>query len=333
MSLRHWIRASLGGIAATLAVNAAPAQVASMDAFPARSIMLIVPFPAGGPSDALARAIAQAMSIHLKQSIVVENVAGASGTIGLTKLVNSPPDGYTLGFGTIGTHVANAALFKKLPYDPLGSFEPVGLAGTAPTMLVAKSTLPVADLREFVAYVDTHRAKMTYGSAGVGSISHYACVILLSALKQNVTHAPYRGVAPAMNDLMGGHIDFMCDQSTTALPQVAGGKIKAIAVLSDQKLPQLPAAATAASAGYGDVNIRSWNALFAPKGTPAHIIKRLNDALRAATSDAGLIKQMQAVSVDLPSPDNLAPDKVSELITRGLARDMPALKARGEYLD
>jgi tripartite-type tricarboxylate transporter receptor subunit TctC len=136
-----------------------------------------------------------------------------------------------------------------------------------------------------------------------------------------------------MNDLMGGHIDFMCDQSTTALPQVAGGKIKAIAVLSDQKLPQLPAAATAASAGYGDVNIRSWNALFAPKGTPAHIIKRLNDALRAATSDAGLIKQMQAVSVDLPSPDNLAPDKVSELITRGLALDMPALKARGEYLD
>lgn len=307
-------------------------QAAAQQAFPTKPLTLIVPFPAGGPSDALARAVAQGMAADLKQTVVVENIGGASGTIGLTKLVNAAPDGYTMGFGTIGTHVANAALFKKLPYDPLASFAPIGLAGTAPLLLVAKAGLPVSNLKEFVAYADAHKAGMTYGSAGVGSISHYACVVLLSALKQNITHVPYRGVAPAMNDLMGGHIDFMCDQSTTALPQIAGGKIKALAVLSDKPLPQLPGVATAASAGY-DVNLRSWNALFVPKATPPAVVARLNEALRAAVADPALVKQMEAVGVDLPSSDALAPATVTNLIARGLEKDVPALRARGEYLD
>ena len=307
-------------------------QAAAQQAFPTKPLTLIVPFPAGGPSDALARAVAQGMAADLKQTVVVENIGGASGTIGLTKLVNAAPDGYTMGFGTIGTHVANAALFKKLPYDPLASFAPIGLAGTAPLLLVAKAGLPVSNLKEFVAYADAHKAGMTYGSAGVGSISHYACVVLLSALKQNITHVPYRGVAPAMNDLMGGHIDFMCDQSTTALPQIAGGKIKALAVLSDKPLPQLPGVATAASAGY-DVNLRSWNALFVPKATPPAVVARLNEALRAAVADPALVKQMEAVGVDLPSSDALAPATVTDLIARGLEKDVPALRARGEYLD
>lgn len=306
--------------------------VAAAQSFPTKPVTLIVPFPAGGPSDALARSLAQGMAADLKQTVVVENVGGASGTIGLAKLVNAAPDGYTIGFGTIGTHVANAALFKKLPYDPLQGFAPIGLAGTAPTLLVAKAALPVSNLKEFIAYVDRNKARMTYGSAGVGSISHYACVVLLSALKQNITHVPYRGVAPAMNDLMGGHIDFMCDQTTTALPQIAGGKIKALAVLSDQPLPQLPGVATAASQGY-DVNIRAWNALFAPKGTPAPVMARLNEALRAAVADPALVKQMRAVGVDLPSPEALQPATVTTLIARGLEKDVPALKARGEYLD
>ncbi|MDI1285350.1 MAG: tripartite tricarboxylate transporter substrate-binding protein [Reyranella sp.] len=301
-------------------------------AFPAKPLTLIVPFPAGGPSDALARAIAQGMAADLKQTVVVENIGGASGTIGLTKLVNAAPDGYTMGFGTIGTHVANAALFKKLPYDPLASFAPVGLAGTAPLLLVGKAGLPVSNLKEFVAYAEANKASMTYGSAGVGSISHYACVVLLSALKRNITHVPYRGVSPAMNDLMGGHIDFMCDQSTTALPQIAGGRIKALAVLSDQPLVQLPGIATAASAGY-DVNLRSWNALFVPRATPPAVVARLNEALRAAVADPTLVKQMEAVGVDLPSSAALQPATVTDLIAHGLEKDVPALRARGEYLD
>jgi tripartite-type tricarboxylate transporter receptor subunit TctC len=320
-------------VAALVASVAALPAVAQPDAPRTRPITLIVPFPAGGPSDALARAVAQGMGAYLKQSVVVENISGASGTIGLAKVVNAPPDGSVLGFGTIGTHVANAALYKKLPYDPLGDFAPVGLAGAAPTLLVGKPSLPAANLKDFVGYAEANRARMTYGSAGVGSISHFTCVILLSALKQAITHVPYRGVAPAMNDLMGGHIDFMCDQSTTALPQVAGAKIKAIAVLSDQKLPQLPDVDTAAGAGYADVNIRSWNAIFAPKATPPQMINLLNDALRAAVADPALVRQMQAVGVDLPAPAALTPAMVSELIALGLRRDVPALKARGEYLD
>ena len=322
------IRAALA-IVIALAATAAHAQT---DPWPVRPITLIVPFPAGGPSDTLARAVTQVMSAELKQAIVVENIAGAGGTIGLARLIHAPADGYTIGFSTIGTHVANVALYKNLPYDPLGDFLPIGLVGAAPTLLVATPALPVADLKEFVAYAQANRARMTYGSAGVGSVSHFACVILLSALKENITHVPYRGVAPAMNDLMGGHIDVMCDQSTTTLPQILGGKIKALAVLTDKALPQLPGVATAASAGY-DVNVRSWNALFASKGTPPRIVARLTEALRAAVADAGLRRQMGAVGVDLPVPETLAPAAVSELIAAGIKRDVPALKARGEYLD
>ncbi|MBX9840773.1 MAG: tripartite tricarboxylate transporter substrate binding protein BugD [Xanthobacteraceae bacterium] len=318
------------GVVAAVALTATGA-LAQPDA--SRPITLIVPFPAGGPSDALARALAQGMSTHLKQTVVVENVSGASGVIGLVRLTKAAPDGLTFGFGTIGTHVANAALFKQLPYDPLADFEPVGLAGTAPTMLAGKPSLAAANLKEFMAYAEASPGKVTYGSAGIGSISHFACVVLFSALKANITHVPYRGVAPAMNDLMGGHIDVMCDQTTTALPQVTGGKIKALAMLTDRKLPQLPAVGTAAEAGYRDVNVRAWNAFFLPKATPGAVVQRFNDALRAAAGDTALQRQMAAVGVDLPQADALAPGTVKELIAQGLARDVPALKARGEFLD
>jgi tripartite-type tricarboxylate transporter receptor subunit TctC len=319
-------------LAALLAV-ALSISAAIAEGFPERQLTLIVPFPAGGPSDALGRAVAQAMAAHLKQAIVVENVGGASGTIGLTKLLKAPADGYSLGFGTIGTHVANVALFKHLPYDPLADFEPVGLAGMASTLLVAKPGLPASNLQDFIVYARANREKLTYGSAGVGSISHYACVLLLSNLKLNITHVPYRGVAPAMNDLMGGHVDFMCDQTTTALPQVLGGTIKAIAALSDQPLPQAPQVPTAAAAGYPGVNLRSWNAIFVRKGTPAPVRQKLNDALRAALADPDVMRQMAAVGVELPRGPDLEPAAVSALIARGLEHDVPVLRAKGDYLD
>ncbi len=321
-------RALAALFAVGLNLSAAVAQ-----GFPDKQLTLIVPFPAGGPSDALGRSVAQAMAEHLKQSVIVENIGGASGSIGLTKMIKAPADGYTLGFGTIGTHVANVALFKKLPYDPVADFEPVGLAGMASTLLVARKDLPVSNLQDFVAYARANREKLTYGSAGVGSISHYACVVLLSNLKLNITHIPYRGVAPAMNDLMGGHVDFMCDQTTTALPQVQGGTVKAIAVLGDQALPQVPQVSTAAAAGYPDVNLRSWNAIFVRKGTPAPILHKLNEALRAAIADPDVARQMTAVGVELPQGANLEPGAVSALIARGLEHDVPVLRAKGEYLD
>jgi tripartite-type tricarboxylate transporter receptor subunit TctC len=317
---------------ATLLAVALNISAATAQGFPEKQLTLIVPFPAGGPSDTLGRAVAQAMAAHLKQSVVVENIGGASGTIGLTRLLKAPPDGYSLGFGTIGTHVANVALFKRLPYDPVADFEPVGLAGMASTLLVAKLDLPASNLPDFVTYARANREKLTYGSAGVGSISHYACVLLLSNLKLNITHIPYRGVAPAMNDLMGGHVDFMCDQTTTALPQVLGGTIKAIAALSDQPLPQAPQVSTAAAAGY-PVNLRSWNAIFVRKGTPTPVRQKLNEVLRAALADPDVVRQMTAVGVELPRGADLEPGAVSALIAQGLEHAVPVLRAKGEYLD
>ena len=300
--------------------------------FPARPVTLIVPFPAGGPSDALARAVANKMAEQLGQPMIIENLGGANGVIGLTKALKSAPDGYTIAFGGIGTHVANAALYKKLAYDPVADFMPIGPAGAAPMVLLARSSLPASNLREFVGWAGKSKANASYGSAGVGSISHYGCVLLLSAVKQNITHVPYKGVAPAMNDLMGGQTDFLCDQTTTALPQLAGGRIKAIAVLSNTRLPQIPNVATAAEAGYA-LDIRSWNALFALRGTPPAVVARLTTALQHAMADPHLRKQMQGLGVDLPQPADTTAAAVSALITRGLRDDVPALKAKSDYLD
>lgn len=315
-----------------LGLAAALPLLAQAQAFPSHPITLIVPFPAGGPSDALARSIAQPMSRKLGQPILIDNVGGAGGTIGLAKAAKAAKDGYTMAFGTIGTHVANVALYKKLPYDPSADFDPIGPAGSAPLILVARANLPARTLPEFAAWLAAQPRKATYGSAGVGSISHFGCVMLTSALKHEATHVPYRGVAPAMNDLMGGQVDFMCDQTTTALPQVAGGKIKAIAVLSDHTLAQLPGVATAAGAGY-DLNLKSWNALFLPHGTPAGVAQQLRDALAAAMADPALRTQMEAVGVELPRAAQVTAAEVTRLIRSGLERDVPALKARGEYLD
>jgi tripartite-type tricarboxylate transporter receptor subunit TctC len=301
--------------------------------YPDKPVTVVVPFAAGGPSDALARSVAQQMTKSLGQQFIVENIGGAGGTIGLNKVVKAPPDGYTVAFGTNGTHVANVALYKKLPYDPQKDFVPIGLIGSAPLVLLVRSTLPVSNLKEFVKYVRANRTKMSYGSAGTGSISHAGCVMLLSALKQDVIHVPYRGVGPAMNDLMGGQIDFMCDQTTTALPQIAGGKIKAIAALSAQRVPQLPNVGTAADAGYTGINLRSWNALFVPRGTPAHIVTTLQNGLANALRNPDFIAQMQKVGVEVASGNGAAPSAVSDLISHGLATEVPELKTRLEYLD
>jgi tripartite-type tricarboxylate transporter receptor subunit TctC len=301
--------------------------------YPSKPVTLVVPFAPGGPSDALARQIAQRLGTRLGQQVIVENVAGAGGTIGLAKVTKAQPDGYTLGFGTIGTHVANVAVYRKLPYDPISDFEPVGFVGSAPLVLIARTTLPAKNLKEFEAYAKANKGKLTYGSAGVGSISHFGCIMLLSALKLEIVHVPYKGVAPAMTDLMGGQIDFMCDQTTTALSQIQGGKVKAIAALSRSKIPVLPGLQTADAAGWGEVDVRSWNALFAPKGTPADVIKRLNDELVEVMQDRELRASMEKVGVDLPTRETLTPSLVTGAVQLGIRRDVPALKARAEYLD
>jgi tripartite-type tricarboxylate transporter receptor subunit TctC len=313
-----------------LALMAGPRAMAQ--AFPIRPVTLIVPFPAGGPSDTLARAAAQKMAENLGQPIVVENLAGANGVIGLSKAIKSAADGYTIAFGGIGTHVVNVALYKKLAYDPIADFAPIGPAGTAPMLLLARVDLPASNLREFAAWLERNKGKASYGSAGVGSISQYGCVLLLSSIGKNATHVPYRGVAPAVNDLMGGQTDFMCDQTTTALPQIASGRIKAIAVLSETRLAQLPLTGTATQAGFA-LDVRSWNAFFALHGTPQPVVARLTSALQHAVAEPALRKQMEGLGVELPAPVDATPAAVTALIVRGIRDDVPALKAKGEYLD
>ena len=271
--------------------------------YPSKPVTLVVPFPAGGPSDALARGVAQRMAKSLGQPLVVENIGGAGGAIGLARVAKAAPDGYTLGFGTIGTHVANVALYRSLPYDPQKDFEPVALLGTAPLILIAKPSLPAGDLKGFIAYVKQNPGKLSYGSAGVGSISHMGCIMLLSALGLDIQHVPYRGVAPAMTDLIGGQIDFMCDQTTTAMPQIKAGRVKALAALTARHIDVLPNLRTANEQGARRGRAFLERAV-RPKGDSA-VIDRVNRAVVAAMQDEELRRSMEQVGVDLPQRERL----------------------------
>lgn len=302
-------------------------------AYPNKPINVIIPFPAGGSTDGAGRLMVNAMSKILGQSFVVENVGGASGAIGMGRVARATPDGYTIGVGTIGTQVIVPALSKKPPYDSVTQFEPIGLVGSAPMLLIARNNLPANNMKEFAAWLKANPGKANYGSAGIGSQAHYGCVMALSALGEDVTHVPYRGLAPALTDLIAGQIDFVCDQPTVVVPQINAGKMKAIAVLGNQKLPQLPKVSTAASQGFRDTNIRVWTGLFAPKGTPPEIINKLNEAMVKAAADPEVRKQAAAAGLDLPEAYFASPGALSAMIVLGNKRDVPLLQARKEYLD
>ena len=301
--------------------------------FPGKPVTLVVPFPPGGPSDTLARQVALRAGAKLGQTMLVENLGGAAGGIGTARVARAKPDGYTLAFGTIGTHVANVALYKDLQYDPVKDFDPVALLGGAPLVLIANPSLPVANFAEFVAYARQNTAKLQYGSAGAGSISHLGCLVLMSELKTDIQHIPYKGVAPAMTDLIGGQVNFMCDQTTTALPQVKSGKLKLLAALVTLRVPVLPDTPTAAESGFPGVNVRSWNGVFAPKGTPAAVLARLQAAFAAAVEDPELKAVMEPLGVELPKAAGAGPEALRALLAKDLATLVPVIKSRQGYLD
>jgi tripartite-type tricarboxylate transporter receptor subunit TctC len=316
-----------------LALASAGFSALAQGAFPSKPINVIVPFPAGGSTDNTARVVMAALSKQLGQNIVIENIGGASGVVGMNRLIRAQPDGYTLGIGTIGTHVIVPALSKKAPYDAIANFEPVGMIGSAPMTVITKPGIPAKNIAEFAKYLQANKDKVSYGSAGVGSMAHYGCVMFLSSLKIDVTHVPYRGTAPAITDLMGGQIDFVCDQPTATISHIKGGKVKGLAVLGNQKLPQLPELPTAASQGYRETDVRVWTGLFAPKGTPPEIIKRINDGLVKVYEDADLKQKAKEMALDLPSQFTSSPGALSAMIVIGARKDAPLLQARKEYLD
>lgn len=306
---------------------------ATADDFPSRQITIVVPFAAGGPSDAMARLIAQAMTEKTGARVLVENAPGAGGTVGSARVSRAEPDGHTLLFGNIGTHAANVGLYKRLPYNPQTDFEPVMLVASVPFVVAAKRALPIGDFASFRALAAGKPGALNYGSAGVGSASHLACLLLDATIGAKARHIPYRGVAPAMADLVAGQIDFMCDQTVTMIPQIKGESVRPLAVLSRTRIAQLPDLPTAAEAGLPDLQVEAWNALFAPKGTPRPRVDQLFALTFAALQTPATRARFEELGAILPTQEAASPDALRALVAAEVVKWTATLKDSGITLD
>jgi tripartite-type tricarboxylate transporter receptor subunit TctC len=310
-------------LAATTTATAAFAQ-----AFPNKPITMIVPFAAGGPTDIIARIVGDHMSKTLAQQIVIENVAGAGGTTGITRAMTAAPDGYTIAMGHLGTLSAAPALFPDLRYKPLDGIQHIGIAGGTPILIVAKKDFPAKDLNEFVAYLKTNPTKVNEAHAGVGAVSWTTCVLLKAQLGvPDINSVPYRGTGPAMNDLVGGQVDFMCDQIPSVIGQVKGNTIKAYAIASATRSPALPDIPTTAEAGLPGYQIEAWNGIVAPNGVPADAVAKLVDALDKALDDAGTKKRLEELGAIVPNKVDRTPAGFKALVKRDFDKLNPALVA------
>src|SRR5262245_8326756 len=287
--------------------------------WPLRPITLIVPFAAGGGIDANARVQALALGEVLKQTVVIENIGAAGGTVGTARVAKAPPDGYTLLIGNSGTHAYAATLYKSLPYDPVGDFAPVGMTTDSPRILVVRKDLAVSNLKEFVAYAKANQANMQYGSAGVGSGTHLPCALLNMVMGVTIVHVPYRGAGPAMQDVVGGRLDYMCDTIQTGAEQAIGGMVKGIAVMGPQRVPiiDLP---TTSEAGLDGVDATVWNGFFFPKGTPPEIVLRLNKALNEMLERPDVRKRMAEFGLTILPAEQRTPEYLAAFLPKDIAR-------------
>jgi tripartite-type tricarboxylate transporter receptor subunit TctC len=301
--------------------------VALGQAYPTRPVTIIVPFAAGGPTDIIARISGEYFSKALGQQFVVENVAGAGGTTGITRGAQSKPDGYTIMMGHMGTHGAAPALYANLKYDPTRDFTPIGLVAGTPILIVAKKDFPAANLKEFIAKVKDPAAKIKQAHAGVGSVSFTTCTLLTSQLGAKSIVAAYRGTGPALNDLVGGQVDYMCDQIVNLVEQVKGGSIRAYAIATPARSPALPDVPTTTEAGLPDYQVSAWNALFGPKGVPADIAAKLNDTLVKALDDEATRKRLLDLGSVIPDRAGRSPQALEALVKSEVARWTPILKS------
>ena len=310
-------------VTAALALSAMPALAQK---YPNRPVTIIVPFAAGGPTDIIARIVGEYYSKTLGQQFVVENVAGAGGTTGITRGAQSKPDGYTIMMGHMGTHGAAPALYANLKYDPVKDFQPIGLVAGTPILIVARKDFPAANLKEFIARVKDPAAKVKQAHAGVGSVSFTTCTLLTSQLGAKSIVAAYRGTGPALNDLVGGQVDYMCDQIVNLVEQVKGGSIKAYAIASTERSPALPNVPTTKEAGLPEYQVSAWNALFAPKGVPQGIAAKLSETLVKALDDEATRKRLLELGSVIPDKAGRSPQALSELVKSEVARWTPILK-------
>lgn len=303
-------------------------------AFPDKPVTLVVPFAAGGPSDKIARDLAEALRKQLNQTVIIENIGGAGGTLGAAKVAAAVPDGHTLLVHHIGFATA-PTLYRKLPYKGLDDFAYLGLINEAPSTLIGSPRLAARNWVELRPWIAADPTKVNLAHAGVGSASHLCGLMLQAALKADLTTVPYKGTAPAMSDLMGGQVDLMCEQATNAVPQIEGGKVKAYAVTSAvrMKLPALAGLPTLAEAGLPDFSVTVWHGLYAPRQTPAPVLTRLNEALRAALKDPEFIKRQEALGISVVHDARTEPAGHRRFVEAEVARWAKVIQAAGAYAD
>ncbi len=297
--------------------------------YPSRPITLIVPFAAGGGVDNSARIQAQQMSELLGQTIVVENVGAVAGQVGSARVAKAAPDGYTILIGNTGTHSYSQALYKKPMYNAATDFTPVGLMTESPRILIARKDLPVNNLKEFVAYVKANQGKMQFGSAGVGSGTHLPCVLLNLAMEVNVTHVPYRGEGPALQDLIGGRVDYMCATIQTGAAQAKQGTVKGIAVMSEARVPIIADLATSGEQGLRGVEASVWNAFFLPPGTPGPIVAKLNKAMSDTLDNPVVHKRLMDLGLEIVPPARRTPAYLAKFVPEEIERWSKVVKAAG----
>jgi tripartite-type tricarboxylate transporter receptor subunit TctC len=320
-------------IAIASLVVVALAGAAAAQSYPTRPITMVIPFAAGGPTDVLGRVVAAKMGESLGQQVVVENVTGAGGQTGSKRVADAAPDGYNFVVGTVGTHAQAQTLYKKPLYNSQTDFAPIGLIAQVPIVLIARKDLPVKDFKEFVTYAKANQAKMQFGSAGAGSATHLGCVLLNYIIGVNITHVPYRGTGPAMQDLAAGRIDYLCEIVTTAKPQIDGGTVKGIAMLDTKRSPALPNLPTAEEQGTKDIVAYTWNALFAPKNTPEPIVKKLNGAMIEAMHAPAVKDRLSSLGAEIVSDDKATPAALAKLVKDETEKWAKPIKASGVSVD
>jgi tripartite-type tricarboxylate transporter receptor subunit TctC len=308
------------------------APLAQAQDYPAQPISIVVPFSAGGPTDTVTRLVAEVMSRDLGQQIVVENVGGAGGTLGAARVAKAEPDGYTLLLHHIGM-ATSATLYRRLPYDPRTAFAPVGLVTDVPMTLVARPDFEPNDFKGLVQYVKDHKDEVTYANAGIGAASHLCGMLFMSAIETKLTTVPYKGTGPAMTDLMGGQVDFMCDQTTNTTNQIKAKTIKGYAVTSPERVPALPDLPTTAEAGLPALQVGVWHGLYAPAGTPTEIVDRLAKSLQTALADPTIATKFGDLGTAPASADEATPEALQQKLTSEIDRWAPIIQAAGEYAD
>jgi tripartite-type tricarboxylate transporter receptor subunit TctC len=322
MRPKIWVR--LGLLVAAIVVGGA-VPVRAQD-YPTRSITVIVPFPAGGASDVVARIVTDQMTKTLKQSMVIENVGGAGGTVGSGRVASAAPDGYTLLAAAMGSHVAAPVLTPNLKYDPIAAFTPIGITAHSPAVIVARKDFPAQDLKEFVAVLRQKGDSLKQAHGGIGASSHMACLLFTAAIGAKPTLVAYRGSAPALNDLVGGHVDFLCEQSVSIAESVLAGSVKAYATSASERLPLLPDVPTAMEAGVG-YEMSVWAGLFAPKGAAPDVVAKLSAALDRALDEPVVRERLGQLGGSIPAKAERTPAAFESFVRSEIARWAPILAA------